>query len=63
MSIILELHPDIVDGQIGIVRRVMRLPRLTVKEKYQLGELIKTLNQLRKQLDDDSDPTMERMAF
>lgn len=61
MSIILELNPDVVDGQIGIIRRVMRLPRLTPKEKYQLSELLKTLNLLRRQLDDD-DIAMEKVA-
>lgn len=62
MSITLQLSPDVVKGQISIIRRVMRLPRLTAQEKYQLSELLTTLNQLRNQLNDDNDTEMEGMV-
>jgi hypothetical protein len=59
---VLLLNPDIIEGQISITRRVMRLPKLQSKEKYQLAELLKMLHQLRKHLEDSEYADLEQMA-
>lgn len=51
MSLVLELNPDIIEGQIGIVRRIMRLPKLKPSERHQLSELLKMLYRLKAELD------------
>lgn len=50
MALNFDLKLEVVEGQIGIVRRIMRLPRLTQKERLYLSELLKILYAFRKEL-------------